>query len=195
MAILGEDIQQYHFDKDFEVTGINMCPNCMLYRDICIDCFIGNDQQNLDALSSNKSFKVCIQEMLDIMDALFRVIPMPKRNHPSSKDIFLPLEQMMRFKLHSLLKGSFQNHLFASWEDFLQNQFEDIFPKNKIISTSLPMQLTLLHQPIKKKLKPGIDHDQLLLWFVHFLTKVDWSITDGFDHVPLLPSDNNFQVQ
>jgi hypothetical protein len=27
-----------------------------------------------------------------------------------------------------------------------------------------------------------------------FLTKVDWSITDGFDHLPLLASDNNFQA-
>jgi hypothetical protein len=30
MAILGEDIRQYLFDKDFEVTGINMCTNCIL---------------------------------------------------------------------------------------------------------------------------------------------------------------------
>ncbi len=119
---------------------------------------------------------------------------MPKRNHSSPKDIFLPLEQMMRFKLHSLLKEPSQKHLFASREDFLQKQFEDIFPKNEIITTSLSSQLTHLHQPIKKKLKPGIDHDYLLLWFVCFLTKVDWSITDGFDHVPLLSSDNIFQV-
>ena len=118
MAILGEDIRQYLFDKDFEVTGITMCTNCISYCETCIDCCIGNDQQNLDALSSNKSFKVCIQERLDIMDAFFRVIPTPKRNHPSSKSIFLPLEQMMRFNLHSLLKGSFQNHLLASLEEF-----------------------------------------------------------------------------
>jgi hypothetical protein len=54
--------------------------------------------------------------------------------------------------------------------------------------------LTLRHEPIKKKLKPGIDHDNLLLWNVQFLTKVDWSITDGFDHVPLLPSNKIFQA-
>ncbi len=41
---------------------------------------------------------------------------------------------------------------------------------------------------------PGIDHDYLLLWFAGFLTKVDWSITDRFDDVPLLPSNNNFQA-
>ncbi len=115
MAILGkEKIREYFFDKDFEVTGINMCTDCIPYRDTCIDCCIGNDQQILDALSSNKSFKVRIQETLDIVEAFFRVIPMPKRNHPSLKGIFLPLEQIMRFKLHSLLKGSFQNHLLAS---------------------------------------------------------------------------------
>jgi hypothetical protein len=81
MAILRkEKIGQYLFDKDFEVTGINMCTDCIPYRDTCIDCCIGNDQQILDALSSNKSFKVCVQETLDIVDAFFRVIPMPKRN-------------------------------------------------------------------------------------------------------------------
>jgi hypothetical protein len=39
-----------------------------------------------------------------------------------------------------------------------------------------------------------MDHDYLLLWFVSFSTKIDWSITDGFDDVPLLPSDNYFQA-
>ncbi len=129
MAILGEDIQQYLFYKDFEVTGITMCTDCIFYCDTCIDCCIGNDQQILDALSSNKRLKVCIQETLDIMDDFFRVIPMPKRNHPSLKEIFLPLEKMMSFKLHSLLKEPFHKHLFASWEEFLQNQFGDIFPQ------------------------------------------------------------------
>ncbi len=172
-----------------------MCIDCLSYCDTCIDCCIGNYQQILDVLSSNKSFKVCIQETLGIMDAFFRVIPTPKRNPPSLKEIFLPLEKMTRFKLRSLLKEPFHKHLFASWEEFLQNQFGDIFPQqDEIISTPLLSQLTLLHQPIKKKLKPGIDHDYLLLWFVRFLTKVAWSITDGFDHVPLLPSDNIFQV-
>ncbi len=40
MAILEEDIRQYLFDKDFEVTGITMCTNCncISYRDTCIDC-------------------------------------------------------------------------------------------------------------------------------------------------------------
>jgi hypothetical protein len=73
------------------------------------------------------------------------------------------------------------------------NQIQAIFSKqDEIISTPLPSQSTLHHEPIKKKLKLGIDHDYLLIWYVGFLTKVDWSITDGFDHVPLLPSNNNF---
>jgi hypothetical protein len=194
-AILGEEIQQYLFDKDFEVTGISMCTNYIQNSDTCIDCCIGNDQQILDALSYNKSFKVHIQETFDIVDGFFRVIPTLKRNYPSSKDIFLPLEQMMRFKLYSSLIEPFRTQLLTTWEDSFQNQFDNIFPKqDKIISTSLPLQLTVCHEPIKKKLKPGIDHDYLLLWNVQFLTKVDWSITDGFDDVPLLPSDKTFQA-
>ncbi len=94
MAILGkEKIGQYLFDKAFEVTGINMCTNCIPNHDTCIDCCIGNDQHILNAILSNKSFKVCIQETLDIVDAFFRVIPTSKRNYPSSKDIFLPLNK------------------------------------------------------------------------------------------------------
>jgi hypothetical protein len=115
-AILGEEIRQYLFDKDFEVTGINMCTDYIHNHDTCIDCCIGNDQQILDALSYNKKFKVCIQETLDIMDAFFRVIPMPKRKHPSLKTIFLPLEQMMREKLYCSLKKPFRTQLLASWE-------------------------------------------------------------------------------
>ncbi len=127
------------------------------------------------------------------MDAFCRVIPTLKRIYLSLKTIFLPLEQMIREKLYSSLKEPLRTQLLASWEEFFHNQIEDIFPKqDEIISTSLPSQSTLHHKPIKKKLKPGIDHDYLLLWNVQFLTKVDWSVTDGFDHVPLLPSDNNF---
>ncbi len=172
MVMLGKKkIGQYLFDKDFEVTGINLCTNCIPYLDTCINCCIGNNQQILDALTSNKSFKVHTQKMLDIVDAFFRVIPTPKRNHPSSKDIFLPLEQMMRFMLYSSLKESIQKHLLASWDFFLQNPIQDCFPNTEIISKSLPLQLTLNHQPIKKKLNPGIDHDYLLLWFVDFFNQ------------------------
>jgi hypothetical protein len=133
------------------VTGINICTNCIPNCNICIDCCTGNDQQILDALSSNKSFKVCIQETLDIVDAFFRVIPTSKRNYPSSKETFLPLEQMMRAKLYSSLNESFKTHLLASWETFLQIPPQDYFPTTEIISTSLPFQLTLKHQTIKKK--------------------------------------------
>jgi hypothetical protein len=122
MAILGkEKIGQYLFDNDIEVTGINMFTDCIPNHDTCIDCCIGNDQQILDALSSNKSYKVCIQEMLDIVDAFFRVIPMSKRNYPSSKETFLPLVQMMRAKLYSSLNESFQIQLLVSWVFFTNN--------------------------------------------------------------------------
>ena len=44
MAILGkEQIGQYLFNDDFEVTGINMCTDCIPNHDTCIDCCIGND--------------------------------------------------------------------------------------------------------------------------------------------------------
>ncbi len=101
---------------------------------------------------------------------------------------------MMRFKLYRSLKVSFQPHFLASWAEILKIQSHNVFLNTEIISTSLPSQLTLHHEPLKKKLKPGIDHDYLLLWCVHYLTKVDWSLTDGFDHVPLFPSNNNFQA-
>ncbi len=80
-AILGGEIRQYLFDKDFEVTVINMCTDYVHTHDTCIDCCIGNDQQILDALSYNTSFKVCIRETFDIMDAFFRVIPTQKNTH------------------------------------------------------------------------------------------------------------------
>jgi hypothetical protein len=91
MTILGkEKIRQYFFDKDFEVTGINMCINCIPNHDTCIDCCIGNDQQILDALSSNKIFKVRIKETLDIVDAFFRVIPMSKKLPIFKRNISAP---------------------------------------------------------------------------------------------------------
>jgi hypothetical protein len=87
------------------------------------------------------------------VDAFFRGLPMPKRNYPSLKETFLPLEQIMRFKLYSSLNVSFQNQLLASWQKKLQTTPEEYFPTTEIISTLLPSQLTLNHQPIKKKLK------------------------------------------
>jgi hypothetical protein len=132
--------------------------------------------------------------MLDIVDAFFRILPTSKRNYPSSKDVFLPLEQMIRAKLYSSLNKSFQKQFLPSWQNYLQTTFDKYFPTTEIISTSLPLQLTLNHQPIKKKLKPGIDHDCLFLWFLGFSTKVDWNKTDGFNDVTLLPSIIDFQA-
>jgi hypothetical protein len=52
-----------------------------------------------------------------------------QKKHSSSKTIFLPLEQMMREKLYSSLNEPFQKHLLASWEEFFQNRFDDLFPE------------------------------------------------------------------
>ncbi len=49
-AIFGEEVRHYLFDKNFEVTGINVCTNYIHNRDTCIDCYVGNDQQILDTL-------------------------------------------------------------------------------------------------------------------------------------------------
>jgi hypothetical protein len=63
------------------------------------------------------------------------------------------------------LKEPFQTQLLASWEDFFQNQFDDIFPnQDEIISTPLLSQLTLHHEPIKKKLKPATVDPIFDLW-------------------------------
>jgi hypothetical protein len=130
--------------------------------------------------------------MFDIVHAFFRVISKATKGHPSSKEIFLPLEQMMRATLFESLDEPNNNNLLASWESHLPKNIEK-FPTTQTIPSPLPSQLKVNHEPIKKKLKPGIDHDYLLLWFVSSLTKVYWSITEGFENVSLLPSNPNFQ--
>jgi hypothetical protein len=128
MAILEkEKIGQYLFNNDFEVTGINMCTNCIPNHETCIDCCIEYDQQIFDALSSNKKFKVCIQEMLDIVDAFFRVILTSNKSHPPLKETFLPLEQMMRAKLYSSLNESFKAQLLTSWRFFYKQHLKNAF--------------------------------------------------------------------
>jgi hypothetical protein len=131
MAILGkEKIGQYLFDKDFEVTGKNMCTNCIPCRDTCIDCCIGNDQQILNSLSSNKSFKVRIQEMLDIVDAFFRVIPMPKKTPILERYISAPRKndeiQVVQFIERTLSKtliGKLGNFFTNTISKLLSNYY------------------------------------------------------------------------
>jgi hypothetical protein len=53
----------------------------------------------------------------------------------------------------------------------------------------LPSQKTVTIEPIRKKLKPRIDHNYSLLRHVTHLTMIDWTKTDGFKDLPLLPSD------
>ncbi len=58
-----------------------------------------------------------------------------------------------------------------------------------IADISLPSQRKIQHECIKKKLKPGIDNDYLLLQHVKFITKIDWKNADGFRKLPLVPED------
>ncbi len=197
LAILGmEKIGEYLFDNDFDVIGIKVCTDCIPNRDTCNDCCIGNNQQVLDALSSNKNFKDHIKDTLDIVDAFFKVNPMAKKGHPSPREIFLLLDQMMRVKLYTSLSESYWNQLLASWKASLQplTPENEYFPSAPIIKTPFPSQWAINHQPIKKKVNSGIDHDYLLLWCVNYVTKVDWSITEGFENVLLLPSSPYFQA-
>jgi hypothetical protein len=45
-----------------------------------------------------------------------------------------------------------------------------------------------------KGLKPGIDHNYSLLWNVTHLTMIDWTNTDGFKDLPLLPSNFEYPL-
>ena len=75
MDILGtEKIREYLFDNDFDVTGIYVCTDYIPNSDTCNDCCIGNNQQILDALLFNKHSKNCFKDILDLMDAFFRVL-------------------------------------------------------------------------------------------------------------------------
>jgi hypothetical protein len=103
---------------------------------------------------------------------------------------------MMRDKLYTSLNQSYLNQLLTSWKASLQplTPEKEYFPSALIIKTSLLSKWTINHEPIKKKLKPGIDHDNLLIRCVSYVTKVDWSITKEFKNVPLLPSGPYFQA-
>jgi hypothetical protein len=58
----------------------------------------------------------------------------------------------------------------------------------------LPSQKTVKIEPIRKKLKPGIDHNYSLLWHVIHLTIIDWTNTDGLKDLPLLSSDFEYPL-
>jgi hypothetical protein len=75
-AVIGDkETKLFLFDRQFEVMGIKKCTEAMPNCDNQNDCYIGNDQQILDALSPHKSYEDCMKDMFDIKDAFFTVPP------------------------------------------------------------------------------------------------------------------------
>ncbi len=186
-------IKLYLFDRHFEVKGRKKCMEAMPYRDNQNDCCIGNNQQILDALSSHKSYEDCMKDVFDIMDAFFTVPSKKMRGHKSPDIMFLPLEQMMRDKLYNSLDEFFRQTLMRSWRTHLKAPPKNYFPSTTF-QERLPSQKTVKIEPIRKKLKPGIDHNYSLLWHVTHLTMIDWTNTDGFKDLPLLPSNFEYPL-
>jgi hypothetical protein len=110
------------------------------------------------------------------------------RGHIPPDIIFLPLEQMMRDKLYKSLDKYSQQNLMRSWIAHLKGTSKNYFPKITFQDCA-PSQKTVKIEPIKKKLNPGIDHNYSLLQHVTHLTMIDWTNTDGFKDLPLVPSD------
>jgi hypothetical protein len=149
------------------------------------DCCIGNHQQILDP---HKSYEDPMKDMFDIMDAFFTVPSKKMRGHMTPNIIFLPLKQMMRGKLYKSLDKFTEQNLLRSWTMHLKGTLENYFPKITFQDCVLS-QKTVKIEPIRKKLKPGIDHNYSLLLHVTHLTMIDWTNTDGFKDLPLLPSN------
>ena len=154
------------------------------------DCFIGNDQRFLDPLNvrRNKDF---IHETNDLMDAFFLVPLTKKKQHQSATDVFLPLETMMRFRFYNSLPSQLQNQIKPIWLNKNLTAITDIeaFQQTIIKDITLPSQRMIQHESIKKKLKPGIDHDSFLLQHVMSITKVDWQNATNFENLPSVPDD------
>jgi hypothetical protein len=79
-----------------------------------------------------------------------------------------------------------------SWTTHLKGTSENYFPRTSF-KLPLPSQKTVEIEPIRNKIKPGIDHDYSLLQHVTQLTMIYWTNTDGFKDLPLFPS--NFKCQ
>jgi hypothetical protein len=58
----------------------------------------------------------------------------------------------------------------------------------------LPSQKAVKIEPIRKKIKPGIGHNYSLFEHVTHLTIIDWTNTDGFKDLQLLPSDFEYPL-
>ncbi len=90
------------------------------------DCCIGNDQQFLDALTVGSNKNNLIACTIDLMDAFFLVILEKKKQHPSAADVFLPLEEMMRLKLHDSLTPTLQTRVNVIWNANFKGSIESL---------------------------------------------------------------------
>jgi hypothetical protein len=134
-----------------------------------------------------------MKDIFDIVDAFFTVQSKKMRGHTSLDIIFLPLEQMMRDKLYNSLDDFCQQNLLRSWRTHLKGVSNNYFPKVTFQECLLSQKIVKIEQ-IRKKLKPGIDHNYSLLWHVTHLTMIDWTNTDGFKDLPLLPSNFEYPL-
>ncbi len=96
------------------------------------------------------------------------------------EEVFLPLEQMMRLNLYQSLTEDLQTQLLQFWDANFENSMKTLLIfANKINENLLQSQRTLQHKSIKKKFKPGINNNNLLLRHVKYITMIDWKNTDG----------------
>jgi hypothetical protein len=65
---------------------------------------------------------------------------------------------------------------------------------DEIKESSLPSQRTIQNKNIKKKLKPGINNNYLLLWHVKYITMIDWKNANGFSNLPLVTNDLDYDI-
>ncbi len=116
LAVLGEMvIKRYLFDKDFDFSFIQKYTDGMSNRYTRNVCCIGNNQQLLDGSCFGKK-KECTKYMIDMIDACFLVPHKKTKSHPSAKEVFFPLEKMMRLMLYQSLTEDLQTRLLQFWE-------------------------------------------------------------------------------
>jgi hypothetical protein len=101
------------------------------------------------------------------------------RGHISPDSIFLPLEQIMRELLYKLLDEYSQQNVLRSWTTHLKGTPKKDYFQSTTFKGPLPTQKIVKIEPIRKKIKPGIDYNYSLLWHLTHLTMIDWTNTDG----------------
>jgi hypothetical protein len=92
---------------------------------------------------------------------------------------------MMREHLYKSFDEYSRQNLLRSWTTHLKAPSKNNYFPSATFQDPLPSQKTVKIEPIRKKIKPGIDHDYSLLWHVTHLTIIDWTNTDGFKDLPL----------